>query len=141
MILQAFGLVAYQHLGYELVSITSLPMIVEGMASVLYVHFFNDLRWFFAVQIVPVVLHVIFATAMPTLFSKSEWLGVSLACQIAARSALLCDHYIQSFSDGYFGGNVLANLLMASQYYCLYAWLSTRNITRQMTRSENLRTR
>jgi hypothetical protein len=137
----AFGLVMYQYLGYELVSITSLPIILEGMSSVLYAYFFNDLRWFFAVQVVSVVLHLIFTMAMPTLYSKSEWLAVSLACQVVARSALLCDQYIHRFSDGYFSGNALASLLTASQFYCLYAWLSTRSITRQMTRTENIRTR
>lgn len=131
----------YQYLGYELVSITSLPIIVEGMSSVLYAYLFNDLRWFFAVQIVSVALHLIFTSTMPTLYSKSEWLAVSLACQIAARSAQLCDLYIQKNTDGYFSGNALASLLMASQFYCLYAWLSTRSITRQMTRTENIRTR
>ena len=114
-----------------------LPAIILGISSVIYWQYFDDLRFYFWIQLIPLLT----IPVVLTLFSKKHthnWLLLlALAFYLLAKVAEFFDYEIFIVSHQEISGHSLKHLLAAFAPLCLYFFIKKRESNRDFGISSN----
>ncbi len=90
------------------------PALLAGFASVLYWHFFDDLRFYVWVQFMPLIVILALLAFFRSRFTHQWPLLGALACYVAAKAFEAFDHEVFRWTQGAIGGHAFKHLLAAA---------------------------
>ena len=102
------------------------PALTLGLMSVLYWHWFNDLRLYAWVQFFPLVVLPIVVLLFPRRYTGQGFLVVALVCYILAKVVESYDRDIFELTHHLVGGHTLKHLLAASACLAILLMLKHR---------------
>jgi predicted membrane channel-forming protein YqfA (hemolysin III family) len=108
----------------ELDRVLLAPLIIAGISSVLYWHYYGDLRAYGLVQFFPLVGLPLAVLIMPDRYDSGRWLFFALSFYVAAKIFEALD-YETSNAVG-ISGHAIKHLLAACSTFCLYWMLKIR---------------
>jgi len=106
------GLVA-EHAGPRLERYLLVPAVVVGVASAVWWHFTDDLRWYIWVQFAPLLCIPFVLAVFPARYTHRMDYLYALGLYVLAKLAELWDWQIYAFTGNLFSGHTLKHLLAA----------------------------
>jgi len=103
------------------------PAVLLGIASVLYWHWFADLRLYAWIQFVPLLTIPVLIVLFPPRFTHQWILVVALAFYILAKLAEFYDHGVFEITQGLMSGHTLKHVLAAAGCYAILVMLRVRH--------------
>lgn len=103
-----------------------VPALLLGFYSVLYWHWFDDLRFYFWIQLIPLLtVPVVMALFRPR-YSHQWLLLVALVCYVLAKVTEAYDREVFVFTQSLFSGHTLKHLLAAMGCFSVLVMLKAR---------------
>jgi hypothetical protein len=103
-----------------------LPAILAGFSSVIYWHWYDDLRFYVWIQFMPLLVVPILMVLFRPRYTHQWLLPVALAFYMFSKLAEAYDPEIFAYTQGYVGGHTLKHLLAALACYVVLLMLKTR---------------
>jgi uncharacterized membrane protein YfcA len=103
-----------------------LPALLVGLSSVMYWHWFGDLRWYVWIQFMPLLVLPVLIASFQSHYSRQWLLAVSLACYVLAKFAEAYDREVFLYTGGSISGHTLKHLLSALACGVVLVMLATR---------------
>jgi len=103
-----------------------IPVIVAGLGSVIYWHYYNDLRWYVWIQLLPLVMIPVVMVGYRAQFSHQRYLLIALALYVLARISEVYDKEIFTVTSHLVSGHTLKHLLAALAACVVVAMLTLR---------------
>ena len=103
-----------------------LPAILAGFFSVIYWHWYDDLRLYVWVQFMPLLIVPVLMMLFRPKYSHQWLLAVALACYMLSKLMEAYDREVFVFTQGYIGGHTLKHLLAALSCYVVLLMLQMR---------------
>lgn len=105
-----------------------VPALLLGSSSVLYWHWFDDLRFYFWIQLIPLLtVPVVMALFRPK--CSHQWLlMVALVCYVLAKITEACDREVFVFTQSLISGHSLKHLLAVLSCFSVLMMLKTRRM-------------
>jgi hypothetical protein len=89
------------------------PALVTGLASVVYWHLFDDLRFYAWVQVLPLLTVPVVLALFRRRYSHRSLLGLAVSCYVLAKVSEAYDPEIFGLTQGTVGGHALKHFLAA----------------------------
>ncbi|MGH8068686.1 MAG: ceramidase domain-containing protein [Candidatus Entotheonellia bacterium] len=105
-----------------------VPAVLLGFCSVLYWHWFDDLRFYYWIQLIPLLIVPVVMVLFRSRYSHQWLLLVALACYIFAKVSEAHDREMFIFTRGLFSGHALKHLLAALGCFTILGMLKTRKL-------------
>jgi len=102
------------------------PLVLIGLASVVYWHWADDLRMYAWVQFFPLLVIPLLMLMYKSTYTHSWLILWALGWYVLAKVAEFYDILILDATAGVVSGHTLKHLLAAAGAYCLYLMLSRR---------------
>ena len=102
------------------------PAILAGLSSVLYWHWFDDLRFYYWIQLIPLLTVPAVIVLFRPKYSRQWLLLLALACYMLAKISETYDREVFAFSQSLFSGHSLKHILAASGCFSVLVMLKTR---------------
>lgn len=115
-----------EHVGPQLERYLLVPAVVIGLASAVWWHFTDDLRWYLWVQFMPLVCIPFLLAAFPGRYTHRMYLLYALGFYVLAKFAELWDREIYSLTGNLFSGHTLKHLLAAGGVLWILVMLKRR---------------
>ena len=112
----------------KLGSILLLPSLMLGAGSVLYWHYYNDLRFYVWVQYTPLLILPVLLALFPTQYSHSYMLLIGLACYLFAKLFEVFDREVFAILRGRLAGHAIKHLWAAAGCFCILQMLRKRQL-------------
>jgi len=103
-----------EHAGPLLERYLLVPAVAVGIASAVWWHFTDDLRWYLWVQFTPLVCIPFLLAAFPARYTHRMYLLGALGLYVAAKFAEVWDWQIYALTGNLFSGHTLKHLLAAA---------------------------
>ena len=103
-----------------------VPAILAGFSSVLYWHWFDDLRFYYWIQLIPLLTVPAVIVLFRPKYSRQWLLLLALACYMLAKISETYDREVFAFSQSLFSGHSLKHILAASGCFSVLVMLKTR---------------
>ena len=110
-----------------------IPALLMGFASVLYWHWFDDLRFYFYIQIAPLLLIPVVMLLFRATHSHLCLLVLALGCYVLAKVAESYDQQIFALSAQTISGHSLKHVLAALGCLALVVMVAVREPLRSRT--------
>lgn len=104
-----------------------MPMVVLGLASVLYGHAYDDLRLYAWVQSLPLLVIATAVLLYPARYTRRSDLLVAFGCYVLAKLAEVFDRQVFEFTAGMVSGHTVKHLVAA-----LAIWVLLRMVERRV---------
>jgi hypothetical protein len=105
-----------------------VPALLLGFSSVLYWHWFDDLRFYFWIQLIPLLtVPVVMALFRPK-YSHQWLLLVALVCYVLSKLTEAYDREVFIFTQSLFSGHSLKHLLAALGCFSVLLMIKTRRL-------------
>ena len=108
-----------------------LPALLAGLSSVMYWHWFGDLRWYVWIQFMPLLVLPVLIVTFRSNYTRPWLLAVALACYVLAKIAETYDRGVFLYTGGFFSGHTLKHLLSAFACAVVLVMLATRRPLRR----------
>ena len=108
-----------------------LPALLAGLSSVMYWHWYGDLRWYVWIQFMPLLVLPVLLVSFRSNYTRPWLLAVALACYVLAKIAETYDRGVFLYTDGSFSGHTLKHLLSALACAVVLVMLATRRPLRR----------
>lgn len=105
-----------------------VPALLTGVASVLYWHRFNDLRFYAAVQYVPLMVIPLMMLLYRSRYSHTWFLPLALAAYAVAKVVEDFDREVFDFMRGGISGHTLKHLLAAAGCFLVFEMVRRRHL-------------
>lgn len=105
-----------------------IPMCLLGLASVVWWVYSSDLRFYYWVQLAPIVTIPVILLFFPSTYTGKAWFLVVLVCYLVAKVVEHRDPQIYEFTSGRMSGHTLKHILAAFGIYALAHMISTRKL-------------
>jgi hypothetical protein len=105
-----------------------VPAILVGFCSVLYAHWFDDLRFYYWIQLIPLLILPVVMGLFRSGYSHQWLLLVALACYIFAKVSEAHDREMFIFTHGLCSGHALKHLLAGLGCFTILRMLKTRKL-------------
>ena len=115
-----------EHLGERIERVLLAPALVAGIASVLWWHYTNDLRFYIWVQLAPFLAILVVVFAFPGRYTHRAYLLHGLALYALAKITEAYDGEIYSLTGRSLAGHTLKHLLAAGAVLIVYLMLLRR---------------
>ena len=115
-----------EHMGERLERVLLAPALIAGIASVLWWHYTNDLRFYIWVQLAPFLAIVVVLFAFPGRYTHRAYLLLGLALYALAKISEAYDGEIYSLTARSLSGHTLKHLLAAGAVLVVYLMLLRR---------------
>ena len=102
------------------------PAILAGLFSVIYWHWFDDLRFYVWIQFVPLLTIPFLMVLFRSGYSRQWLLMVAFACYLLAKILEACDREVFAFTQSLFSGPSFKHLLAALGCLSILVMLKTR---------------
>jgi hypothetical protein len=103
-----------------------VPAVVLGLTSVVYWHFNDDLRFYFWIQLIPVLIIPFIVIVCRRKYSHQRYLLIALAFYLLAKITELYDNEIFLLSFQQISGHSLKHLFAALSPFSLFLMLKKR---------------
>lgn len=103
-----------------------VPALVVGLATVLYWHWFDDLRFYAWVQFMPLLAVPVLIGLFRSRYSHRHWLLWALACYVLAKIVEIFDPQIFILTGGLVAGHAVKHLLAATGCFLILQMLRRR---------------
>lgn len=103
-----------------------LPALLVGLSSVMYWHWFGDLRFYVWIQFMPLLVLPVLIASFRSHYSRQWLLAMSLACYVLAKFAEAYDREVFLYTGGSISGHTLKHLLSALACGVVLVMLATR---------------
>jgi len=103
-----------EYAGARLGRLLLAPAVLLGSASVLYWHWFDDLRWYVWIQVVPLLTILAVMILFRPRYTHQWVLLVAFGFYVLAKISEFHDHEVFAFSGDLFSGHTLKHLLAAA---------------------------
>ena len=104
-----------------------VPAMLVGLSSVLYWHWFDDLRFYVWVQLLPLLMVPAVMLLFRPRYSRQWLLLLALAFYVLAKISETYDAEVFAFNQNLFSGHSLKHLLAACGCFSILVMLKTRN--------------
>ncbi len=104
-----------------------LPALLVGFSSVLYWHWFDDLRVYIWIQLLPLLLVPVLMVLFRPKYSHEWLLLLALGCYVLSKIAEAYDQEVFAISQSLLSGHTLKHLLAAAAGLLLLVMLKTRS--------------
>ena len=108
-----FAALLGEYVGERLGRFLLVPAILLGLTSVLYWHWFDDLRFYIWVQLIPLLTVPVVMILYRAKYSHGWMLLAALGCYALAKITELADGQIFALSQNSLGGHTIKHLLSA----------------------------
>jgi hypothetical protein len=108
-----FAALLGEYIGERLGRILLLPMIFLGFSSVIYWHWFDDLRFYIWIQVIPLLTIPVVMLLYRAKYSHQGLLLAALGLYVLAKLAELGDKAIFGLSQNLLSGHTIKHLLSA----------------------------
>jgi len=115
-----------EHVGERLERYLLAPALGLGLASVLWWHYTDDLRFYYWVQAAPLVCLPFAMLMFRGMYTHRRYMVYALALYVLAKLAEAWDLEIYTLTSGAVSGHTLKHLLAAGAIYVLYLMLRRR---------------
>jgi hypothetical protein len=105
-----------------------VPAILLGFCSALYAHWFDDLRFYYWIQLIPLLLVPVVMGLFRSRYSHQRLLLLALACYIFAKVSEAHDREVFILTHGLCSGHALKHLLAALGCLTILGMLKTRKL-------------
>ena len=119
------GFVA-EHIGPRLERYLLVPAVLVGIASAVWWHYTDDLRFYAWVQFTPLLCIPFVLAVFPARYTHRVWLLYALGLYLVAKLAELWDWQIYSLTGNLFSGHTLKHLLAAGGVLMILVMLRRR---------------
>lgn len=106
-----------------------VPAVLLGFFSVLYWHWFDDLRLYFWIQLIPLLTVPVVMILFRSRFTHQWFLLVALGFYVFAKISETYDREVFAFTQNLFSGHSLKHLLAALSCFSVLAMLKLRKST------------
>ena len=103
-----------------------LPALLLGAASVLYWHWTDDLRFYYWVQFIPLIVIVLLISLFRSSYPSQWIILLVLACYVLSKITELYDTEIFKVTNDLISGHTLKHCLAATSCYCVLLMLKQR---------------
>jgi len=103
-----------------------LPAILAGFFSVIYWHWYDDLRFYVWIQFMPLLVVPILMVLFRPRYTHQWLLPVALACYMLSKLVEAYDPEVFVYTQSYLSGHTLKHLLAALACYVVLMMLKTR---------------
>jgi hypothetical protein len=110
----------------KLGTIMLLPGLMLGAGSVIYWHFYNDLRFYAWVQYAPLLIVPALLALFPRQYSHSYMLLIALVCYLLAKLFEVSDREVFTILRGTVAGHTIKHLWAAAGCLCILQMLRVR---------------
>jgi len=110
----------------KLGTILLLPGVMLGAGSVIYWHYYNDLRFYAWVQYAPLLMLPILLALFPSQYSHGYMLLIALACYLLAKLFEVADREVFVILHGRMAGHTIKHLWAAAGCFCILQMLRKR---------------
>lgn len=117
-----------EHVDASLVRYLLLPALLAGISSVLYWHWFDDLRLYVWIQFIPLLIIPFVMVLFPNKLSHQWLLLVALAFYLLAKVAEFYDREVFEVSQGLLSGHALKHLLAALSCFVVLTMFKIRKL-------------
>ena len=115
-----------EHVSPRLERYLLVPAVVVGIASAVWWHFVDDLRWYAWVQFTPLVCIPFVLAVFPARYTHRADLLYALGLYVVAKFAELWDWQIYALTGNLFSGHTLKHLLAAGGVLMILVMLKRR---------------
>ncbi len=115
-----------EHIEERLERVLLAPALLAGIASVLWWHYTDDLRFYIWVQLAPFLAILVVLVAFPGRYTHRAYLLYALALYALAKISEVYDGEIYSVTAQALGGHALKHLLAACAVLVVYLMLLRR---------------
>lgn len=112
----------------KLGTILLLPGLILGTGSVVYWHYYDDLRFYGWVQFAPLLMLPFLLALFPSQYSHRYMLLITLACYLLAKLFEVSDRQVFAMSHGVVAGHALKHLCAAAGCVCILQMLRKRQV-------------
>lgn len=105
-----------------------LPALVAGMVSVLYWHWFDDLRFYAWIQLIPLLTIPAVMLLFKPMYSHQWLLLLALAFYVLAKISEAYDKEVFTFTQNLMSGHSIKHLLAATGCYSVFVMLNARKL-------------
>lgn len=117
-----------EYVSAQLVRYLLVPAILMGLSSVIYWHWFDDLRFYVWIQFIPLLTVPILMALFRPRYSHQWLLLVALACYMLAKLSEAYDREVFVFTQSLFSGHTLKHLLAALGCFSVLMMLKMRKL-------------
>ena len=116
-----------EYISERLGTLLLVPAILLGLSSVVYWHWFDDLRFYIWVQLIPLLTIPVIMILYRARYSHGWMLLAALGCYALAKITELGDGQIFALSQGLVSGHTIKHLLSALGCLLILLMLQRRN--------------
>jgi hypothetical protein len=110
----------------KLGTILLLPGFILGAGSVIYWHYYDDLRFYAWVQYAPLLILPAILTLFPSQYTHRYMLLVALGCYLLAKLFEVYDREVFAILHGRVAGHTIKHLWAAAACFCILHMLRKR---------------
>ena len=110
----------------KLGTILLLPGLMLGAGSVIYWHYYDDLRFYAWVQFAPLLILPVLLVLFPSQYSHRYMLLIALACYLLAKLFEAFDRELFTILGGRVAGHAIKHLWAAASCFCILQMLRKR---------------
>jgi hypothetical protein len=111
----------------KLGTILLLPGLILGAGSVIYWHYYNDLRFYAWVQYAPLLILPVLLALFPGKYSHRYMLLIALTCYLLAKVFEVFDREVFAILHGRVAGHAIKHLWAAAGCFCILQMLRKRH--------------
>jgi hypothetical protein len=115
-----------EHAGPRLERYLLVPAVAVGIASAVWWHFTDDLRWYLWVQFAPLVCIPFVLAVFPARYTHRAYFLYALGLYVLAKLAEIWDREIYALTGNLFSGHTLKHLLAAGGVLAILVMLKKR---------------
>lgn len=104
-----------------------MPALLAGISSVLYWRWFNDLRFYYWIQLIPLLIVPAVIVLFRPKYSHQWLLLLALACYMLAKISEAFDREVFAYSQSLISGHSLKHLLAAAGCFSVLVMLKIRS--------------
>jgi len=105
-----------------------VPALILGIFSVLYWHFLGDLRFYYWVQLTPMITIPVLLIIYPAKYSHRTYLIITLVFYVLAKIVEIFDKEIFKMNDEMLSGHTIKHIFAATGAFFIYQMLKKRNL-------------
>lgn len=117
-----------EYVNAHLVRYLLLPALLAGLSSVFYWHWFDDLRFYVWIQLIPLLLIPVVMALFPRKYSHQWLLLAALLVYLLAKAAEVYDRAVFVFGQSLLSGHALKHLLAALSCFAVLMMLKKRKL-------------
>ena len=110
--------------------------IVLGFSSVILWHYVDDLRFYYWIQLIPLLTIPVVLLLFKGRYTHHSYLIFVLICYVFAKIAEFADFHLFSVTQEQFSGHSIKHLLSTLASYLIYLMLKNRKLSANWERYE-----